>query len=53
MMLPTKEDIEKHCRNCIHNTSEYWCDEYGVSPGLALIFCSENEFEAEEKKEEE
>ena len=43
---------ENHCRNCIHNSSDYWCDKYKCCPCQALTLCNEDGFHFEEKKDD-
>lgn len=51
MITPTKDDWEKHCKDCIHNQKDHWCDEFNCNPYHALIFCGEDDFNAKEEKE--
>lgn len=41
---------ENHCRNCIHNSNDYWCDKYNCCPCQALTLCNADGFHFEEKK---
>ena len=43
---------ENHCRNCIHNSNDYWCDKYNCCPCSALTLCNEDKFFFEEKKDD-
>ena len=41
---------ENHCRNCTHNSSDYWCDKYNCCPCQALTLCNADGFHFEENK---
>ena len=43
---------ENHCRNCIHNSSDYWCDKYNCCPCQALTLCNADGFHFEENKDD-
>lgn len=43
---------ENHCRNCKHNSNDYWCDKYNCCPCSALALCNEDRFCFEEKKDD-
>ena len=44
---------ENHCRNCIHNSSDYWCDKYNCCPCQALTLCNADGFHFEKNKDDE
>lgn len=43
---------ENHCRNCIHNSNDYWCDKYNCCPCHALTLCNADGFHFEENKDD-
>ena len=43
---------ENHCRNCVHNPNDYWCDKYNCCPCQALTLCNADGFHFEEKKDD-
>lgn len=43
---------ENHCRNCIHNSNDYWCDKYNCCPFQALTLCNADGFHFEKKKDD-
>lgn len=45
MKQPTREDIDRECKECIFYKDEYWCDNYKCNPCLAYMFCSKYGFE--------
>ena len=38
---------ENHCRSCIHNSNDYWCDKYKCCPCQALTLCNADGFHFE------
>ncbi|MGM9946987.1 hypothetical protein [Floccifex sp.] len=44
--------FEKHCKNCIHNEFDHWCNVYDCNPFKALSICKTFNFELEKEKED-
>lgn len=51
MMNPTRDDFDFHCKNCVNNRNNHWCDNYNCNPYHALIFCGEDNFLSKEVEE--
>lgn len=40
----TNEDIYKHCRECIENNYDHWCNKYNANPARSLEKCLKDNF---------
>ena len=49
----TNEDIYKHCRECIENNYDHWCNKYDANPARSLEKCVKDNFIRKKLKETE